>query len=80
MKFQCERAHGFYDKARTILERLPPADRKALLPAEIMRGVYERILFKIERADYRVFGPRIHLSTPSKLAVAAGVWLRGLFF
>lgn len=80
MKFQCERAHGFYEKARAILASLPPADRKALLPAEIMRGVYERLLFKIERADYRVFGPRIHLSTPSKLAVAAGVWLRRLFF
>lgn len=78
MKFQCERAHGFYDKARTILESLPRADRKALLPAEIMRGVYERILFKIERADYRVFGPRIRLSAPSKLAVAAGIWLRSL--
>ena len=76
MKFQCERTHGFYDKARTILDSLPRADRKALLPAEIMRGVYERILVKIERADYRVFGPRISLSTPSKLAVATGVWLR----
>jgi phytoene synthase len=78
MKFQCERAHGFYDKARTILDNLPRADRKALLPAEIMRGVYERILFKIERADYRVFGPRISLSAPSKLTVAAGIWLRSL--
>ena len=78
MAFQCTRAHEFYDKARTILESLPRADRKALTPAEIMRGVYERILFRIERAGYRVFGPRISLSTPSKLAAAAGVWLRSL--
>jgi phytoene synthase len=78
MKFQCERARGYYDRARTILESLPPADRKALLPAEIMRGVYKRILVKIERADYRVFGPRIRLSTPSKLLAATGVWLRSL--
>ena len=78
MAFQCTRAHEFYDKARAILESLPRADRKALTPAEIMRGVYERILFRIERAGYRVFGPRISLSTPSKLAAAAGVWLRSL--
>lgn len=78
MKYECERAHGFYDKARAILESLPPADRKALLPAEIMRGVYERILVRIERADYRVFGSRIRLSAPSKLLAAAGVWLRNL--
>ncbi len=79
MKFECERAHEFYDKARTILESLPREDRTALLPAEIMRGVYARILVGIERTDYRVFGPRISLPAPAKLAVAAGVWLRSRF-
>jgi phytoene synthase len=78
MKFQCARAREFYDKARAVLDSLPRADRKALTPAEIMRGVYERILLRIEQAGDRVFGPRIGLSTPSKLAVAAGVWLRSL--
>ena len=79
MAFQCTRAHEFYANARTILASLPRADRKALTPAEIMRGVYERILFRIERAGYRIFGPRISLSAPSKLAAAAGAWLRSLF-
>jgi phytoene synthase len=78
MAFQCTRAHEFYAKARTILESLPLADRKALTPAEMMRGVYERILFRIEQADYRVLDSRISLPASSRLAVAAGVWLRSL--
>ena len=76
MQFQCARAREYYDRARAILMALPPDDRKALLPAEIMRGVYERILARIEGSGYRVFGPRIRLSAPAKVAAAAGVWLR----
>ncbi len=78
MRFQCARAHEFYGKARAILDGLPRADRKALLPAEIMRGVYERILFRIEQADYRVFGPRVRVPPSARLAIAAGIWLRRL--
>ncbi len=78
MKFQCARAREFYDKASKILDSLPCADRKALLSAEIMRGVYERILLRIEQADYHVFGPRISVPPASRLVIAAGVWLRSL--
>ncbi len=76
MAFQCKRAHEFYDKAHTILESLPLADRKALTPAEMMRGVYERILLRIEQAGYRVFDSRISVPPVSRLAIAANVWLR----
>lgn len=76
MAFQCTRAHEYYDKARAILDRLPRADQKALTPAEMMRGVYERILHRIEQAEYRVFDSRISVPPVSRLAIAAGVWLR----
>ena len=79
MAFQCTRAHECYGKARTILESLPRADRKALIPAEMMRGVYERILLRIEQAGYRVFDSRISVPPVSRLAIAASVWLRNLF-
>jgi len=79
MAFQCTRAHEFYGKARAILENLPRADRKALTPAEMMRGVYERILRRIEQAGYRVFDSRISVPPVSRLAIAAHVWLRNLF-
>ncbi|WP_447977213.1 presqualene diphosphate synthase HpnD [Candidatus Nitrospira bockiana] len=78
MRFQCARAHDYYRKARDVADRLPPEDRRALTVAEIMRGVYGRILERIERSDYRVFESRIGLAPPYRLAIAAGVWLRSL--
>jgi len=78
MRFECARAREFYQKARQAVEALPAADRRALTVAEIMRGLYERILRRIEESDYRVFGPRISLTPPYRLAIAAGVWLRSL--
>jgi phytoene synthase len=79
MAFECARAREFYDKARAVLEALPAADRRALLPAEMMRGVYARILERIEQAGYRVFDARITVPPAARLAIAAGIWLRSRF-
>lgn len=76
MRFECARAYAYYAKARQTLEALPPADRRALTVAEIMRAVYSRILHRIEASHYQVFGPRIRLSSPHRLGVAAATWLR----
>ncbi len=78
MRFECARAREFYQNARQAVESLPATDRRALTVAEIMRGLYERILRRIEESDFRVFGPRISLASPYRLAIAAGVWLRSL--
>lgn len=76
MQFQTERAKSYYDKARQAIRKMPKADRRALTPAEIMRGVYSRILDRIIASDYRVFGPRITVAPAHRLALAAGIWLR----
>jgi len=76
MQFETARARRHYDQAREIFLNLPPADRRALLASEIMRGVYARILSRIEASGYRVFGPRITLAPSHRLAIAAGIWLR----
>jgi phytoene synthase len=76
MRFEVGRAREFYDKARRALESLPRAERRALTVAEIMRGVYSRILHRIEESGYRVLGERVTLSPRHRLAVAAGVWLQ----
>jgi phytoene synthase len=78
MRFQCSRARDYYARASQLMKAMPASDRRALTVAEIMRGVYERILGRIETSGYRVFGPRISLAPPYRLAVAAGVWLRSL--
>ncbi|MGH7230348.1 MAG: presqualene diphosphate synthase HpnD [Nitrospiraceae bacterium] len=76
MKFECARARGYYRKARQQSESLPGPDRRALTVAEIMRGVYVRILDRIERSGYRVFDTRLSLAPSYRLAIAAGIWLR----
>ena len=76
MRFQCARARSYYQKARQAAESLPASDRRALTVAEIMRGVYVRILDRIERSDYRVYGARVGLTPSYRLAIAMGVWLR----
>jgi phytoene synthase len=79
MQQQSRRAHQYYDKAHAAFMGLPRRERRALTVAEIMRGVYSRILGKIEQTDFQVFGPRIRLSTSHRLAVALGIWLRSRF-
>jgi 15-cis-phytoene synthase len=69
MDFESRRAHGFYFAAK-----LPPADRRALAPAEIMKAIYARLLEKMEADRWRVFGQRYRLSKALKLwLVAKGI-------
>ncbi|OQW62644.1 MAG: squalene synthase HpnD [Proteobacteria bacterium HN_bin10] len=79
MHFQTERAAGYYERAEQAFRRMPAADRRALLPAEIMRGIYSRILRRIVADEYRVFGPRITVSPARRLALATGIWLKSRF-
>ncbi len=78
MRFQCNRARDYYRKASQAAGQLPVEDRRALTVAEIMRGVYARILERIERSDYRVYDARVGLAPPYRLAIATGIWLRSL--
>jgi len=49
-----QRARHFYRLAR---ETLPPADRRSMVAAELMGAVYWRLLRKLERQCFNVFGP-----------------------
>lgn len=71
------RAQSFYSAAQ---KSLPPEDRKAMVAAELMGMVYWRLLKKLERAQFNVFGPRpLGLSRPQKLALVFASWLRLAF-
>ena len=48
------RARHFYQLAR---ETLPAVDRRAMVAAELMGSVYWRLLRKLERQRFQVFGP-----------------------
>lgn len=71
------RAKHFYSLAR---KTLPAEDRKSLAAAELMGSVYWRLLQKLERAQFNVFGPQpVKLSKPQKLALIFQSWLRFTF-
>jgi 15-cis-phytoene synthase len=71
------RAKEFYSAAKRVL---PDEDRKNMAAAELMGMVYWRLLEKLERAQFDVFGPRpVGLSKPQKLALVFQSWLRFCF-
>lgn len=49
------RARHFYQQARVTL---PAADRRSMVAAELMGSVYWRLLGKLERRQFDVFGPK----------------------
>ncbi|MGO8675266.1 MAG: phytoene/squalene synthase family protein [Limisphaerales bacterium] len=70
------RARHFYQLAR---QTLPAADRRAMVAAELMGSVYWRLLLKIERRRFDVFGPRpVRLNKGRKILLVLGAWRRFL--
>ena len=79
MEYEASRAHHYYKRAEAAYIGLPPQERRALTVAEIMRGIYSRILDRIEQSNYQVFGPRIGLTTTQRVIIALRIWLRSRF-
>ena len=72
IRFECERARGFYARAR---ECLPAAERRRLIAAEIMRAVYFETLRRIERNNCDVFSARARVPRPQQAWIALKQWL-----
>jgi len=69
-----ERAKTFYQRAR---QTLPAEDRHAMIAAELMGAVYWRLLKKLERRQFMVFGPeRTRLGKIQKGFLVFRTWLR----
>jgi 15-cis-phytoene synthase len=68
------RAGNFYRLAR---ETLPGEDRRTMVAAELMGTVYWRLLHKLERQQFNVFGPwPTRLSKGYKTLLILQSWLR----
>ena len=52
MQFEARRAREFFSRAAAAL---PPADRRSMVPAEIMASIYRGLLRRMERDKFRVF-------------------------
>lgn len=72
IELECKRARTFYQQAE---RDRPPADRRRLVAAEIMRAVYFETLKKIERSNYDVFSTRPRVPRPQQVFIALKVWL-----
>lgn len=68
------RAKNFY---RLAGKTLPPEDRPAMVAAELMGVVYWRLLRKLERHHFDVFGPRrVRLGKAHKALLILRTWYR----
>ncbi|MFH0990284.1 MAG: presqualene diphosphate synthase HpnD [bacterium] len=73
MKFECDRAHQYFRKAK---RNLAEDDKPLFCAARVMGNIYYLLLRRIERADYDVFSRRIRLTSLVKLLVAMVLRLR----
>jgi phytoene synthase len=72
---QCRRARHYYEQAEL---ELPPVDRRRMLAARVMGGIYQAILERIEQSGYEVFGEKIRVPRPRRAVIAGGLWARSL--
>jgi 15-cis-phytoene synthase len=72
LKFEAGRAREYYRRARAAM---PPHDRRALVAAEIMAGIYRALLRQIEHDGYDVLSRRMRLSRRRQMMIALRTWL-----
>jgi phytoene synthase len=71
MRFEAQRARGFYSRAA---ETFPKADSRRLLAAVIMGQIYYALLEAIEARGFRVFDGRVRVPVSTKVAIALRCW------
>jgi 15-cis-phytoene synthase len=74
MRMQAGRAHRHFASAVRLL---PESDRPCLMAAEVMRGIYLRLLRRIERCQFGVFERRIAVPRLQQLGVVLRAWTLG---
>lgn len=73
MGWQADRAMGFFQEA---CDTLPKSDSRALVPAEIMRDIYQTLLGRMRKDGFHVFDRRYRLSKARKMAIFSKHLLR----
>jgi phytoene synthase len=64
---QADRVWRHFDSAAALL---PAADRRRLLPAEVMGAIYRRLLRSIETEPFRIFEGRIRVARATQFGLA----------
>jgi phytoene synthase len=68
MDFEAARAENFFAEATNLL---PPEDRRSMVPAEIMRSIYQALLRRMKLDNFRIFEKDYRLSKIEKAGRAA---------
>jgi 15-cis-phytoene synthase len=63
MQFEAERARGYYDTSRPLIDMV---DRRSRASLRALISIYSRLLERIVQSDYDVFTRRISLSGAEK--------------
>lgn len=72
MRFQAERAQGYYD---TAFAALPAEDRRAQRAGLIMAAIYRTVLEEVAADGFQVLTQRTSLTPMRKLWIATRTWL-----
>ncbi len=73
MKFEAERAEGYFTKATMDLNL---DDKYSMFAARAMQHIYHKLLEKIIDAEYDVYSSNIKVSKFEKVGIAVGVWAK----
>lgn len=66
MAFEADRAEAYYLEAANAL---PDSDRRAMIAAEIMREIYQTLLGKMRKDQFKVYSQRYSLSKARKMTI-----------
>jgi len=67
LRFQGDRARGQHERARALL---PRCDRRAMLPARVMGGIYRELLEEMARRGFPLSGPRVNVPRSRRAWIA----------
>ena len=73
MNFEADRAEKFFTESTRLL---PREDHRAMLPAEIMRSIYQALLRRMKLDNFRLFEKDYRLSKTEKVGRAAAQLLK----
>jgi phytoene synthase len=73
MNFEASRAEKFFAESTRLL---PREDHRSMLPAEIMRSIYQALLRRMKLDNFRMFEKDYRLSKPEKVGRVAAQLLK----
>ena len=72
IRFEADRAWRYYEESASLSQLIQPGSRRSLWA---LRAIYQRLLARIEAANYTVLSSRINVPTANKLVLLGKAFL-----